>query len=306
MKGSQLTSKLIHLFSIFLVLLLLYIFISCSTLSDQMALSDAYYNLGNSELDKGNTEDAEKYFITALSYNSDNRSVSYNLAITYTLNGKFSDAEILLQQLLLDDPDNIIVLNASAWNMYKSGELGRAIEIYESILIQNPAYNELRKNCIRVNLESGDFSRASYHIEFLIGNSALDSELLFLQGELLFLQNNSEAEDWYIASVKKDFSNNDAVSGLIKILHTKTEEQPILELYNKLDISGVLNPELMYEFSLYLLIMEETSGYDYFREAVLMGFDITQVKKSDVSRLPDSIKKEFLNLLSEEFVGTYQ
>lgn len=306
MKGSQLTSKLIHLFSIFLVLILLFIFISCSTLSDQMALSDAYYNLGNSELDKGNNEDAEKYFITALSYNSDNRSVSYNLAITYTLNGKFSDAEILLQQLLLDDPDNIIVLNASAWNMYKSGELGRAIEIYESILIQNPAYNELRKNCIRVNLESGDFSRASYHIEFLIGNSALDSELLFLQGELLFLQNNSEAEDWYIASVKKDFSNNDAVSGLIKILHTKTEEQPIRELYNKLDISGVLNPELMYEFSLYLLIMEKTSGYDYFREAVLMGFDITQVKKSDVSRLPDSIKKEFLNLLSEGFVGTYQ
>jgi Tfp pilus assembly protein PilF len=307
MKDSQLTSRLIRLFRKFLVVLLFLLFsASCSTLSDHIILSDAYYNLGNSELDKGNNEEAEKYYITALSYNSDSRSVSYNLAITYTLNGKFLEAESIYQLLLKDDPDNIIILHASAWNMYKSGKLDKAIEIYESILVNNPAYDELRKNCIRIHLDVEDFSRASFHIDFLIEKSPLDSEMLFLHGELLFLQNNPEAEDWYIASLEKDVSNSEAASGLLKVLHSKSEEKSIRQLYEKLDYIGVLSPELIYEFSHYLLTLEEISGFDYLHDAILLGFDITQVKKSDVSVFSDSIKKEFLKVLGEEFIGTYQ
>ena len=307
MKGFQLISRLIRFGKpLLIVLLFLFVTISCSTLSDRTILSDAYYNLGNSELDKGNNQEAEKYYFTALSYNSDNRSVSYNLAIVYTLNGKFTAAENLLDILLLDDPDNVIILNAIAWNMYKSGDLNKAVEIYESVLSNNPAYDELRKNCIRVYLEVGDFDRASQHIDFLIENSSLDSETLFLQGEWLFLQNNPEAEDWYIASLEKDSSNSVAENTLKEILHTLSEEKSIRELYEKLDAAGVLSPNLIYEFSLHLLTLEELSGYDYFREAVLLGFDVTQVTKSDTSTLSDPIKKEFLHLLGEEFVGKYK
>ena len=307
MKESQLTSKLIRLFLILLFLsLLLFYSTSCSTLSDHIILSDAYYNLGNSELDKGNNQEAEKYYFTALSYNSDNRSVSYNLAITKTLIGKYSEADNIFQLLLIEDPGNVIILNASAWNMYKSGEPGKALEIYESVLINNPAYNELRKNCIRVYMEVGDYPGASFHIDFLIENSILDSEILFLQGELLFLQSDPEAEDWYLASLEKDVSNSEAAIGLLKVLHSKSEKKSIRQLYEKLDNTGVLSPELIYEFSQHLLTLEEISGFNYLHEAISLGFDVTQVKKSDVGMFSDSIKKEFLKVLGEEFIGTYQ
>ncbi len=307
MRESQLTSRLIHRFISLLVLLLFLFFAaSCSTLSDRPILSDAYYNLGNSELDKGNNQEAEKYFITAFIYNPDSRSVSYNLAITYTLNGKFTDAENLLQQLLEEDPDNVIIRNAYAWNMYKRGEFSKAIELYESVLINDPAYDDLRINCIRVCLEIGDFDRASFHIDFLMRNSTLNSEILFLKGELSSLQNDSKAEDWYIASLNKDSGNEEASAGLMKILHTKTTGKLVRVFYEKLGDAGVLTPEFIYELSLHLLALEESSGFDYFKEAVLSGFDISQVKKSDVSSLSDSIKTEFIKLLGEAFINTFQ
>ncbi|NQT59122.1 MAG: tetratricopeptide repeat protein [Bacteroidetes bacterium] len=286
--------------------LFLLLAVSCSTMSDRTILSDAYYNLGNSELDKGNNQEAEKYYFTALSYNSDNRSVSYNLALTYTLNGQFAEAENLFQLLLAEDPDNVIILNASAWNMYKRGDPNKALELYESVLGNNPAFDELRKNCIRVYLEVENFDRASFHLDFLIENSTLNSDILFLQGELFFLQNNPEAEDWYIAAWEKDSGNNEAVSGLVKILHNKSAEKPIQELYEKLDSAELLDSELIYEFSLHLLTLGKLSGFTYLREAVLLGFDVSQVKKSDVSTLSDPIKKELLTLLGEEFIRKYQ
>ncbi|MBL7005762.1 MAG: tetratricopeptide repeat protein [Spirochaetia bacterium] len=279
---------------------------SCSTLSDRTILSDSYYNLGNCELERGNNKEAEKYFATAISYNSDNHSASYNLAVSYTLNGKYADAENLFQLLLKDDPNNVIIQNAAAWNMYKSGELHKAVEMYESVLKINPAYDALRKNCIRVYLELSEFDKASFHVNFLIEKSTLDSETLFLQGELQFLQDNPEAEDWYIAAVKKDSGNNEAANGLIKILHTKSKEKSIRDFYAKLDNAEILRAELVYEFSLYLLTLEEPSGFDYLRRAVQLGYDVTQVKKSDVSNFSDSIKKEFLNLLGEEFKDAYR
>jgi len=307
MKDSQLTFKLIRLCTpLFIVFLFLYLAASCSTMSDNSIVSDAYYNLGNAELDKGNNIEAEKYYFTALSYNSDNRSASYNLAVVYTLNGKFAEAEDLFKILLIDDPENVIIQNAYAWNMFRSGDLSRALEIYESVLSSNPAYDELRKNCIRVYMEVEDFDRASFHVSFLFEKSTLDSEMLFLQGELLFLQSNPEAEDWFIASVEKDSSNSESKSALNKILQTKPEEESIRELYEKLDDAEVLNPDLIYQFSLRLLALEEPVGYDYFREAVHLGYDVTQVKMSDINNLSDPIKIEFLNLLGEEFLSKYQ
>ncbi len=306
MSKSHAACQLLRFCKTFLLLSLLLIFtVSCSTLPERTILSDAYYNLGNFALEKGNNLEAEKYFATALSYNSDNRSASYNLAVSYTLNRKYTESENLFQQLLKADPDNVIILNASAWNMYKSGELHKAVVIYESVLKNNPAYDALRKNCVRVYLEIGDFSKASFHIDFLIEKSILDSETLFLQGELQFLQDNPEAEDWYIAAVKKDSGNNEAVNGLIKILHSKSKEKSIREFFTKLDSAEILRAEIVYEFSLHLLTLEESSGFDYFRRAVQLGYDVTQVKKSDVSNLTDSIKEEFINLLGEEFQNTY-
>ena len=307
MKESRLAEWSIILLKVIpAVLLVLVLSVSCSTLPDRIILSDAYYNLGNSELDKGNSQEAEKYFSTAFSYNPDNRSASYNLAITYTLNGKFAEAESVLQLLLADDPDNVIVQNASAWNMYKSSKFNSAIELYESVLSNNPAYDELRKNCIRVCLEVGDFDKAAFHLDFLIGNRDLDSDILYLKGELHFLQNNPEAEDWYIAAWKKDLENKEAISRLEEILHNNLEEKPILELYNKLDAAGLLNPQYIYDFSLQLLTLKELSGFDYLRKAVQLGFDVSQVKKSDIDTLSDPIKKDFVDLISVEFLRKYQ
>ncbi len=307
LKESQSKGRLILLFTVVLMLsIILVLGTSCSTGPEQNIVSDAYYNVGNSAFSAGNYKQAEEYYITAISYNPDNRSASYNLALTYTLNGKFLEAENLFLQLLADDPDNIIVLNSAAWNIYKSGNPEKALEDYESILRITPAYDELRLNCIRVSLEIGDFARADYHLGYLFDNSTLNFDMLFLRGEFFFHQNDDEAGDWYISALEKDSGNIDAESRIEEILQSELTEKSILKLYTKLNNAGLLSPDLLYEISLRLLSIGEISGFTYLREAVLLGFDITQIMRTDFEILPEPIYNEFLEFLIDEFARKFQ
>ena len=87
----------------------------CMTAKTRRELAAEYFNIGNSFFELKNYDKALAMYEKALSYHDDFSETSYNLARLYISRSRFSDAINVLDELLKNDPDNLVLLQTLAY-----------------------------------------------------------------------------------------------------------------------------------------------------------------------------------------------
>lgn len=113
--------------------------VSCATTPDPgKLLADEYYNLGNEWFDLKKFDKAARAYQTALSWNSNLKIATVNLARTKAELGDTSGALSLLAPVAAADPENLVVAQYQAWLTAKQGGAAAAASLYASLALRLP------------------------------------------------------------------------------------------------------------------------------------------------------------------------
>jgi len=135
--------------------------ISCTTTMDRSELATEYYNLGTAFFDLGDLPRSADYLSRAIELDESLAQASYNLARVYALQGRFGEAEALLNSLRLLEPDNTTIIETLAYVAYSRGELDTAASTYDEVLQIDPGNLNALYNRALIADETGDLERAS-------------------------------------------------------------------------------------------------------------------------------------------------
>jgi len=297
MPADRADKKALSLAPVLLLALLAVLLSSCSTLSDRNSFSGLYFNLGNRELESGNYAAAVKNYSESLFYAPDNRSAVYNKAVALTQSRKYAEAEELFRKLLAEDPENIYLLEAIAWNYFQAGLLEQALASYEFLLSLYPAYDKARYDVVRIALSLEKFDFAQEQIDYLFLQSGMMSETLWYQAELLYLQDEPEAVDWYAAvlELEEDGNHGLATERLQQIIGSLENADEIIVLGDKLLNSSVdIEGKIICSLAVRLLGIPDERGFDYLDKAISLGCSIEDVTTRDLSQIQKDMRARFL------------
>lgn len=127
------------------------IFVSCISIPGENSVSDRnlaaeYYDLGNKYIETKQYEKALSCFEIVRERIDDTAPIDYQIARTYALLNKWSEAAEIYGQLLALDKDNSTLKESYAYTMYKSGEKEKALQLYAELCDKNPGNERLSKN----------------------------------------------------------------------------------------------------------------------------------------------------------------
>jgi tetratricopeptide (TPR) repeat protein len=95
---------------------------------------DKYLNAGNTFLNNGEFEKAEKIFRDGIKSDSANTIYQCQLGLTLIQQNKYSDAEIILDKVLQTDSNNVAAIWYSGIGNFKNGQDKKAIIRFEKAL----------------------------------------------------------------------------------------------------------------------------------------------------------------------------
>ncbi len=148
------------------------VFVSgCTTTMDRSELATEYYNLGTAFFDLGDLTRSADYLSRALELDESLARASYNLARVYALQGRFVEAEELLQSLKSLEPENTMVLKTLGYVAYSRGDLDAAAAAYDEVLRIDPGSVDTFYNRAIIADESDEPERAA---ELLRSARAID------------------------------------------------------------------------------------------------------------------------------------
>lgn len=124
----------------FLSLAALLLFLSCVTGIPQEEVAQVYFNLGNSYQDQGREKEAGRAYSKAWELDPHLFQAGYNLARLELQEGRISEGRTLLLQLLAEDRENTLLLEALAWSYSLEGDAPEAKRIYQNILTLRPRH----------------------------------------------------------------------------------------------------------------------------------------------------------------------
>lgn len=281
--------------ALLLALLAVLFLSSCSTLSDRNTVSDLYFNLGNKEFEAGNYADAVKNYSESLFYVPDNRSAAYNKAAALTRSRKYAEAEELFRKLLSEDPENIYLLEAIAWNYYQAGLLEQALTGYELLLSRYPAYDKARYDVVRIALSLEQFEFAQEQIDYLFLDSGMVMETIWYQAELLFLQAEPDAVDWYLAVLEENGTHAQTAERLSQIIGRLEKADEITGLGDRLlNSSAEIKGKIICSLAVRLLEIPDERGFDYLDKAISLGCTIEDVTTRDLRQIHADMRTRFL------------
>ncbi len=281
--------------ALLLALLAVLFLSSCSTLSDRNTVSDLYFNLGNKEFEAGNYADAVKNYSESLFYVPDNRSAAYNKAAALTRSRKYAEAEELFRKLLSEDPENIYLLEAIAWNYYQAGLLEQALASYEFLLSRYPAYDKARYDVVRIALSLEQFEFAQEQIDYLFLDSGMVMETIWYQAELLFLQAEPDAVDWYLAVLEENGTHAQTAERLSQIIGRLEKADEITGLGDRLlNSSAEIKGKIICSLAVRLLEIPDERGFDYLDKAISLGCTIEDVTTRDLRQIHADMRTRFL------------
>ena len=133
----------------------------CTTTMDRSELATEYYNLGTAFFDLGDLVRSADYLSRALELDESLARASYNLARVYALQGRFDEAEELLQALRLVEPENTMVLETLGYVAYSRGDLDAAVAAYDDVLRIDPGSVNALYNRAIIADESDEPERAA-------------------------------------------------------------------------------------------------------------------------------------------------
>lgn len=138
--------------------------LGCQTITDKR-IAEEYYNLGNAFFDIEQYDRAIEQYNRALTIDRNFSRADYNLAFSYLALGRHNDARNLLDQLLLADPDNLLLLESDAYADYVRGNEEQAKEKYEAVLAIDPQRASALYNLALIHYTNEEYEAAEALLE---------------------------------------------------------------------------------------------------------------------------------------------
>ncbi|MBI9102369.1 MAG: tetratricopeptide repeat protein [Spirochaetales bacterium] len=142
----------------FIFLLLL---CGCATGVSEEEAAGLYFNLGNAYSELGKDSDAVKAYESARRLDPDLFQAGYNLARLHVEAGRFEEGRVLLDSLLAVDPENVILLEAAAWNSFREGKEDECKSLYNQILELQYHHPRALYNLSRIYLNNDELEEAA-------------------------------------------------------------------------------------------------------------------------------------------------
>lgn len=101
-------------------------------------IAEEYYNLGNAHFELEQYDRSYEYYLRAQELDPDITASSYNLARLEIERGRLEVALDLLDELLLQDPENLLILETSAYAQNLRGRRSEAVRLYRRVLEEDP------------------------------------------------------------------------------------------------------------------------------------------------------------------------
>lgn len=111
-------------------------------------LAAEYYLVAEGYLDNKNYTKAAEYYEYALRDESLYRQAYYKMGYSYALGKQWDRAELIYTDLVAQDPENMSLKESLAYILFQAGKTDEGLEIYESILEQEPYNQTVTENYI--------------------------------------------------------------------------------------------------------------------------------------------------------------
>lgn len=219
--------------------------------------AELYNNLALSYSCIGESEQAEKYYLKALSINPKLAQVYINLADLYFKQRNFADAVDLLQTGSFEIPDNLLITHYLARVYMEDSRLDLAIDELNKILEQQPENYDAYYDLARVYFELGNYDLAISNFE-----------------NVLEYKNDNEWIYYYLGQAYE--ANNEVDNALSSYLRAIAISEEFYPAYKK---AGIL----------FLAKNDFDNAVEYFEEYIKLGVSEEEVK--NIKKTIERIKK---------------
>ena len=246
----------------------------CATWVRGSELAREYYNIGNAYYDLERFERAADYYLRALALDSRLTPAGYNLARAYVRDGRYPEARRRLQELLADDPDNLLLRETLAYVDYLSGDIERATTGYQEILALSPLNANALFNLGRIAEEQQRLQQALGYYERAVAVEETDAQLLYRYGRLLLPEQPERAVavfERYLDSSPRDYQR---VVEVADILRRERYFAPALRAYQSVPADHSERPRALFGEAAALLVGVQDSqrGLETMERALEAGF----------------------------------
>lgn len=164
---------------------------SCSTVRyDELA--EEYFNIGNAYYEAGDFDRSFQYYTRALAYTNELPAAGFNLARLHLERGEPEDALEVIDELLVDDPENTLYLETRAYALVLLDRPEEAGAIYRALLTGGTVRPRVSYNLALLDLEADDPTSAWEVLEAGAPFASEDSEYVWLHAEAAFSDGREE------------------------------------------------------------------------------------------------------------------
>lgn len=134
--------------------------VGCAGTLQPAELAVEYLNLGNAYFELGRFEDAGQYYLRAVDLDPSLNRAGYNLARAYIEQSRPNEAVPILEELLAEDPDNRLVIEALGYAHYALGNAEDALNQYDRLVRLSVVDPRVLFNAGYIHQEFGNDRRA--------------------------------------------------------------------------------------------------------------------------------------------------
>lgn len=166
---------------------------SCTATLTPAELAAEYVNIGNAYFELDRFEEAGSYYLRAVDLDPSLNRAGFNLARAYIEQGRPRDAIPLLENLLVEDPQNRTVLETLGFAAYLTGDAERAAEIYDRLVLLSVLDSRILYNAATIHARLGNSERAYDLFSLAAELAPEDPEVQRGLAEAAFAQDRFEA-----------------------------------------------------------------------------------------------------------------
>ncbi|MCQ2593853.1 MAG: hypothetical protein MJ196_01175 [Treponemataceae bacterium] len=176
--------------------------------AENAAVADAFF-------ERGMYDKAAEYYKKALKSKKYADAVSYKLACSYALSGKYGDALPVFDVLLKKDISNRSIKEALAYTTLMNGNLEEGCRLYEELSADNPADAKLMRNYIKTLYASDLKEKVQAQTEVYLQRFGKDNFTNEMQKKLQAADNESKDKTEEKTSADKAFDKNTETSSKV-------------------------------------------------------------------------------------------
>lgn len=167
------------------------VLVACSTVRyDELA--EEYFNLGNAYYEAGDYERSYQYYTRALEYADEFPAAGFNLARLHIERDEPAAALEIIDELLVDDPENTLYLETRAYALILLDRKDEARSLYRRLLTEDVVRSRITYNLALLELESGDSTAALAALDAGAPFAEDDRDYLWLHAEAAFAEGRED------------------------------------------------------------------------------------------------------------------